>query len=95
MTKNFSLRIPFSARNMNFVRQREGAGGRLLLSPACDTVPLKQDKSQQETSQWKNHYAIWTAGLPIISLTKLVLFLLFKNHFSSFSSLQDGRISTV
>jgi hypothetical protein len=89
----FWLRIRGDIRNRKTTGER--AGGIFLLSPTCDTVPLKQDKPQQEMSQWKNHYVIWTAGLPIIYPTLLVLFFFCQNHFPSFSSLQDDRISTL
>jgi hypothetical protein len=44
-------------------------------------------------SQWKNHYAIWIAYNFSYIIGSLLFFC--QNHFSSFSSLQDDRISTV
>jgi len=55
-----------------FVKQKTGAGGYFLtffFAPTQDTVPLKQDKSQQEISQWKNHRAIWSTEMYYFSLS--------------------------
>jgi hypothetical protein len=71
-----------------FVKQKTGAGGYLLPAPTEDTVSLKQDTSQQESSQWKNHRTIWSTEMYYFlfhnwsSLTKII---------SSFPSLQDVK----
>jgi len=67
----------------------------LLLSQIRDTVPLKKDKkSQQDCS---NGRIITLSGqlgcLLFLCIIGSLLFL--SKSFSSFSSLQDGRISTV
>jgi hypothetical protein len=67
-----SSRTPFSANDQkNCEAEKQGPEVTYFFVPTQDTVPLNQDKFHQEMSQWKkwkNHYAIWTAGLSIISL---------------------------
>ena len=78
------------------VRRRLGAGGSLLLFQIRDTVPLKKDKKiSTRLFQRKNHHDIWTARLPVISLYNWLPSFFLSKSLSSFSSLQDGRISTV
>ncbi len=74
-----SLRTPFSAKDTHFVRHGVGAGRHFVLSPTCDTVLLKQDKSQQEMSQCNGR---------IITLSGQLGCLLFPLHnwFSFFLS---------
>ncbi len=60
-------------------------------APTQDTIPLKQDKFQQEMSQWKNHYSVWTAGLPVISLYIIGSLLFFKSKSSFIFLFSAGR----
>jgi len=62
--------------------RKQGPEVTYFSAPTQDTIPLKQDKFQQEMSQWKNHDAVWTAGLPVISLYIIgSLFFISKSSF--------------
>jgi hypothetical protein len=86
-----SLRTPFSANDQNICEaENKGPEVTFFFIPTQDTVPLEQDKSQQEISQWKNH--------PLSGLLRCTIFLFhnwssFTKIISSFPSLQD--IKTV
>ncbi len=91
-----SLRTPFSAKDTNFVRQRVGAGGHLLLisnlwhSPFKTRQFSKRNVSMEESLRYLDSWVVYYFLCLIGSLP-----FFYQNHVSSFSSLQDGRISTV